>query len=315
LNSSLPTIEAPHEGYHHAALMYAGRDQFVPQMVPFLRAGIAAREPTLVVVGSEKIDLLRTALNGDAGHVAFADMNDVGSNPARIIPAWQDFIDAHPGRRLRGIGEPIFPERSPAELIECQHHERLLNLALEESELTLVCPYDTVALDPDVIEEAYHSHPVVSDRGGERTSHSYARENVDALLAGDLPEPRVPPHVVQFTSDSFRAIRELVARQADQEGLSRSRSDDLVLAVQEVVTNSVRHGGGSGTLRLWTDRAEIICEVSDDGRINDPLADRRLPADDRSGGWGLWLANQLCDLVQLRTGPAGSVARLHMRLG
>ena len=30
---------------------------------------------------------------------------------------------------------------------------------------------------------------------------------------------------------------------------------------------------------------------------------------------GLWLVNQLCDLVQARTSHAGTVARLHMRLG
>ena len=31
------------------------------------------------------------------------------------------------------------------------------------------------------------------------------------------------------------------------------------------------------------------------------------------GGYGLWLANQLCDLVQIRSLPAGTAVRLHMR--
>jgi hypothetical protein len=32
------------------------------------------------------------------------------------------------------------------------------------------------------------------------------------------------------------------------------------------------------------------------------------------GGNGLWVVNQVCDLVQARTGRAGTTTRLHMRL-
>ena len=31
-------------------------------------------------------------------------------------------------------------------------------------------------------------------------------------------------------------------------------------------------------------------------------------------GRGLWLANQLCNLVQIRSSPEGTTVRLHMRL-
>ena len=57
----------------------------------------------------------------------------------------------------------------------------------------------------------------------------------------------------------------------------------------------------------------MICEVSDRGRLDEPLAGRTRPELGQNGGWGLWLANQLCDLVQLRTLPDGSVVRLHLR--
>lgn len=311
--STLSTTEAPATGYRHAALMYAGEDQLVARTVPFLRAGIAGGEPALVVVGRKKIDRLRGALGGDARQVQFADMDDVGANPARIIPAWQDFVSANPGRRLRGIGEPIYPERSPAELVECQHHERLLNLALDDSQLHLVCPYDTDALGAEVIEEAHHSHPFVSEGGKDRASVSYTREKAAGLMATALPEPRVWPHVIAFFGEDFAAMREFVARQAEDADMSLARRDDLVLAVHEIATNSVRHGGGAGTLRVWHEPGELICEVRDAGHIDDPLVDRRRPGG-RPGGYGLWLANRLCDLVQLRTGPAGSVVRLHMRV-
>ena len=39
----------------------------------------------------------------------------------------------------------------------------------------------------------------------------------------------------------------------------------------ELATNAVRHGGGSGRLRLWTDDQVLVCEVSDTGAgITDP---------------------------------------------
>ena len=67
------------------------------------------------VVGAEKIALLRTELGSDAAEVLFTDMAEVGSNPARIIPAWRAFVDEHGGRPVRGIGEPIWAGRTPAE--------------------------------------------------------------------------------------------------------------------------------------------------------------------------------------------------------
>lgn len=64
---------------------------------------------------------------------------------------------------------------------------------------------------------------------------------------------------------------------------------------------------------MWHDRESVICEVCDAGRIMDPLAGRRRPAKDPVGGRGLWIANQLCELVQVRTFLTGSVVRLHVR--
>ena len=96
-------------GFRHEAFLYAGRDEFLDGTAAFIRDGLAAGEPTLVVVSAEKIALLRAELGADAEQVQFADMAEVGRNPARIIPAWRDFVGerSDPGRPLRGIGEPI----------------------------------------------------------------------------------------------------------------------------------------------------------------------------------------------------------------
>jgi anti-sigma regulatory factor (Ser/Thr protein kinase) len=84
-------------------------------------------------------------------------------------------------------------------------------------------------------------------------------------------------------------------------------------AVNEVATNSVRHGGGTGSLRIWQEHAALVCEIRDSGRFSDPLADRQRPSLVHSAPRGLWLANQLCDLVQIRNFADGTVIRLHKR--
>jgi anti-sigma regulatory factor (Ser/Thr protein kinase) len=107
----------------------------------------------------------------------------------------------------------------------------------------------------------------------------------------------------------------MVQRFSLAEGLDENSTDDLVLCVDEMVSNSLLHGGGSGVLRMWREPTEVLCEISDAGSITDPLVGRENPAVDRLGGRGLWLANQLCDLVQVRSGGSGTVVRLHVHLG
>jgi hypothetical protein len=144
-----------------------------------------------VVVSARKIDLLRERLGPDAGEVRFADMDDVGVNPARIIPAWADFVAEQGERPMRGIGEPIWAERSSAELVECQRHESLLNVAFAGSTgFTLLCPYDTAALGPDVLDEACRSHPFILKDGARRDSPRWS--GIDELagpFSTPLPEP------------------------------------------------------------------------------------------------------------------------------
>ena len=98
-----------------------------------------------------------------------------------------------------------------------------------------------------------------------------------------------------------------------EHGLAREPARDFVTAVNEIATNSVRHGGGSGRLRLWSEERTLVCEVADRGTIGDPLVGRRLPDPHREGGFGHWIANQLCDLVQVRSSARGTVVRLHAR--
>jgi anti-sigma regulatory factor (Ser/Thr protein kinase) len=307
----------PTDGFRHEALLYAGDDGFLEGTLPWIRDAVAAGEPILVVVSAARIARLREELGAEAEGVTFADMAEVGTNPARIIPAWREFVDAHAGqgRRLRGIGEPIWADRSPDELVECQRHEALLNLAFAGAEdFWLLCPYDVDALDPDVVRKAHSSHAAMV--AGDETRRSDAYEDL-GVVAGPFAEPLPGPppgaDVLPFAAGTLAPVRRLVELRAREAGLSEVATGDLVLAVNEVATNSLRHGGGEGLLSAWLTDEMLIFEVADAGGIADPLAGRVRPASGQSGGHGLWLCNQACDLVQLRWFASGSVVRLHKR--
>jgi len=298
-------------------MLYSNRREFVEGTFEFIAKGLASDEPTLVVLSAEKIRLLNERLGADAGRVRFADMAEVGANPARIIPAWLQFAGECTAaqRTFRGIGEPIWAGRTPDELVECQRHEALLNLAFAGTQgFTLLCPYDTGHLGSDVLAEAHRSHPHIVDGDTARDSDSYRDlAEVAAPFDQPLPAPSQVFDLVPIRPKGLGVVRRTVARHAAECGLASDKTDDLVIAVNEVATNSLAHGGGHGMLRVWRQGHTVICEIRDEGRIADPLAGRVPPPDGDENGRGLWLATQLCDLVQVRTYAAGSVVRLHMR--
>jgi anti-sigma regulatory factor (Ser/Thr protein kinase) len=307
-------IETP--GYRHEALFYRGDEEFLAGTLPLVREAVDADAAVLVAIPKAHAAVLRDALDGHAEGVAFADMEELGRNPGRIIGAWRTFVRAHGGDDTPplGIGEPIWPERSPAELVECHRHETLLNLAFDHATpWTLLCPYDARHLSPEVLEAARRNHPHVHEHGGWHRSEGYAR----AIPGPEaLPPPAAEPELLRYAgTGGLSALRELIAERARSEGLDRARASDLVLAVDELATNTLRYTRGEGVVRIWREDAELLVEVADDGHIADPLAGRDCPPATELGGRGLYLVNQLCDLVQLRSSPEGSVVRLHMQLG
>ena len=109
-------------------------------------------------------------------------------------------------------------------------------------------------------------------------------------------------------------VRALVLEQARQAGLAEDRANDLVLAVSEVAANTLRHTRSSGTMAIWHDADEVVCEIHDAGVITDPLAGQRRPPGDASGGHGLWIVHQVCDQVELTSDGTGTTVRMHMAL-
>jgi anti-sigma regulatory factor (Ser/Thr protein kinase) len=131
---------------------------------------------------------------------------------------------------------------------------------------------------------------------------------------GDAALPaRDDPMAYSYTTD-LAAIRAVVHRYALQAGLTEARAIDLTLAVSEVAANTVKHAKSPGSLKIWYDTKEIVCQIHDEGIITDPLAGRRQPSLEAQGGHGLWIVNQVCDQVEVQSDETGTTIRLHMNL-
>lgn len=310
---TLPASTSP-GAFVHPALFYQGQAEYLAGVGGFVRTALDADEPVLVAVPGDRLDALRESVGAGAAEVTWTDMTGLGRNPGRILSALQDFADRHAGRPARIVGEPIWPGRSQAEVLEATRHEALINTAFAGRDATILCPYDVQGLPAAVVSDARRTHPVVSARGEDLLSPHY--EDAAAVSADcDLPLPEPEGHAprLDYGHGDLGEVREHAEAWARGTALSAARRGDLVLALSEAAANSLAHGGGRGSLRLWSTGTGVVAEIRDGGHLANPLAGRRRPSlASVNGGRGLWMIHQLCDLVEIRASDSGLVLRLHM---
>lgn len=305
--------------FRHPALFYSGDRDYLDGTLSFVRDGLAAGDPVAIAVPGPKLELLRAELGRDAAAVHMVDMGVHGRNPGRIIPrVLAAFADAHrDAHHVRLIGEPVWPGRSKQEYPACVQHEALINLAFAGRSVTILCPYDVDGLDPAVVADAKVTHPTLRRTGHEKPSPAFAPD--DILNAYNKPFPDPNPDsgaltALEFTAAGLVQVRQAAAEQAAGHAMPQDRVDAVEVVVNELAVNSVRHGGGTGTLRLWAEDGLFICEVADKGHLTDPLAGRRNVGLSVNGERGLLLAQSWSDLLRMHTSPAGTVVRAHFTL-
>jgi anti-sigma regulatory factor (Ser/Thr protein kinase) len=297
----------------HIALFYSAMSEYADAVGGFIEDGLAEGDPVMVAVPGRSATVLRDRLGASAARVIFAEMMTLGRNPARIIPAIYAFGDSRPGQFVRYVGEPVWPSRTGAERAEAICHEALLNVAFARLPLAILCPYDAVGLDSGLLAAAERVHPALMRDDSITPSPAYAGTCGVGERESPLPEPPAGLEVLTYREDPGRA-RAFAREKAQAAGLAEPKLTDLVIAVGELAANTLRHTGSSGTVQVWATATEVICEVRDSGHIRDVLAGRRRPAADAARGHGLYVVNQVCDLVETRTGSHGTTFRLHMAL-
>ena len=298
----------------HAALFYRTPEEFTAAASDYLHAGLIAGEAVFVASAGSHADLLRSLLGPQRSPSALADLAECGANPGRVLSMLRMFAGEHRGRAVRCVQDQYWPGRPLEEVAEAMRHEALVGMALAGTGVSLLCAYDT-GLDPDLLAMAEAAHPVLVREGHWLHSALFRGAGPGPQPDEPLSSPPVGAAELLFR-DEQSAVRRFVASQAERACLAENRVRDLVIAAAELAANTLLHTDGPGRLTMWTADGEVICQVSDTGRIADPLVGTVRPdpaSTDRRRG--LWLVHQLGDLVQIRSGSAGTTVRVHMRLG
>lgn len=295
--------------------------------MPFLDRGVRNEEVVLCISSEEKIESVRAELPAYArDSVEFAPSVDWYLGPQQALARAYYLVDEHAqeGRSVRILGEPfpgVTESRDSEHLGDVRgwlRYEALLNVALASHPVWIVCPYEQVASDRGLLDEAHVCHPQITSPTMAWPNETYEPpEKLCQSWGAPLsPEPAHVDHVEVVKAGNLSDTRRIVAAHARRLGLGESATERLVYAVNEVATNAVEHAGGTGTVRMWTEGSRLVCEVSDrGGGISDPLPGLLPPSCRSEGGRGLWLTRELCTDLGIRTGPDGTTVRLRTELG
>jgi anti-sigma regulatory factor (Ser/Thr protein kinase) len=305
--------------YIHDAFVYSSDEEMVTAAAPFLQEGIDANEAAVVVCADRNVELLSDAL-GPKVKVSLLSRPEVYRRVPDAIIAFQRVIErelANGVDRVRLIGEVAFGA-TEATWSEWTRFESVVNSALAEYPLWNVCIYDTRELPGSVVASAEKTHPNLLS-GGNRTPSAQYLEPLEYLSQPVVWEQhplQTGPAALDLTELSDLAQLRQGLHDALAGGhLDPATADDLVIAVSEIATNGMVHGGPPVRVRLWTDHGRAVCTVTDQGPgIDNPFAGY-VPAhgtDFTRGGMGLWMARRLCDRVDLNHGPDGFTVRLEM---
>ena len=121
--------------------------------------------------------------------------------------------------------------------------------------------------------------------------------------------PRSATRIAFDAPTDLAELRQAVARAGRAVDMPEARIDDLRLAISELATNSLQHGGGEGQLAIWQMDQQLVCEIRDAGRMKDP-AQVVSPEPLAEQGRGLWIVDQACDEVRRESGREGTITQV-----
>jgi anti-sigma regulatory factor (Ser/Thr protein kinase) len=297
----------------HNALLYRTEEDLVTEVRRFVEAGQQEEEPVLLAFAAQSMRVVREALAPAPRGVTFRDIGELAANPSRVLPVLRQWVDDEHGRPVRMVGEVLWRGRDEVDTTEIMRHEALINLALADAPATVLCAYPVETLAESLLAAVEETHRGVLEAGQELRASTTFTEPLELWEnpRGDLPEPEQAVELP--VTDDLGRLRSEVQRSEILAPLPRDRRPDLILAISEAAANALRYDCPPRILRLWRNGHRVVAEVSGAGRIEDPLSGRRRPGSRASRGWGLWVINQVCDLVELRQQNGRVRLRMHMR--
>jgi len=310
-------------GFSHDVLIHDSDNQLLDTVVPFLQAGMEAGESAVVCCTPSTTALLQDELGQDP-RVSFLDYESTYSTPIAAIAAYQEIADnyvAAGAHHVRVIGEAT-SEGCVDDRVDWARYEAVANRALEKYPMSAICTYDKRVLSPDVLAYGRLTHPTLVDRVRRRPNPDFV-DPADFLRytarthpePEELSDPDLEVTPLRSLEDLRTRIEECLLRTTHM----TQEAADLLLAVNELATNAVRHGAPPVSVRLWVGSDRLVCTVTDHGDgVSDPFAGYVWPGAHGQmpvRGMGLWVARRLCDRLDLVLGPAGFTVRLVIERG
>jgi hypothetical protein len=300
----------------HQLAVYSSDQEFLEVAVPFVDGALVRGEPVLVSTTAANLELLHTAMGVRADGVDQAETAYFGRRPPQrataLIRYWQRNARSAANRNVRVLAEPFWVGRSASEVLEWRRLESSLNVVLADTNLWIVCPYDTRTASEEVVAHALRTHPALV-RGNEvSASPDYVAPEEYVRCCDALPLDPVPEHAEELVvTEDLGKLRRFVLDHATAHGLPEDRSAMLTIAVGEVITFMLKQGPVTAVARMWSAAGTVHCELHDAaGPPVNPFLGYRPPEAAPDIGDGLWLTHQICESVHVRSGADGLTVRL-----
>jgi anti-sigma regulatory factor (Ser/Thr protein kinase) len=309
---------AGYAGYFHQAALYSSDEELRDLVVPFLLGGVEANEPTLVALDDHSVAVVQDAI-GDASGVTFLPHASQYDRPALTIKRYRAVLEGYVAdgvAQVRAVGS--VPHRGVgAPWDSWVRYEAAINQALADLPLWGLCTYDTRLTPNDVLEDVERVHPHLATSHGLHTVNArfVSPEAVMADRPPPAPDPleaRSPAAVLIDPTQS--AARQAIRSVSNYSEVDERTVDDLLIGVSEAVANALAYGRAPVVVRAWTSPDRVVVTVTDQGPGPvDPFVGLTPVPDQMLGGFGLWIAHQLCADVSLVASDDGFTVRLTAR--
>lgn len=306
----------------HGALIIDSDQSVREVLAPAVRRALADGDGIFMAVAEPTARLLREELGAEADELEWGDVSAFYQRLGFAYEGFRRFLAAvhAAGRRIHLFAEPDVAsdveqsgavDRAAAYLA----YEAICNQTYASYRCEVTCLWDARRHPTLVIENVRSLHHHELGPAGWEPSADFVRPAQYLSGRNQLPLPLPAMAEWYISLKEFGAIpllRSQLRDWAERHGFASSAVSDVVLAVNEVVTNGLIHGGPPVQVYGWSHIDTLVVQIDDQGGIPLPAAaGYHPPAEHRYSHRGLWLARQLADVVQTHTADGTTSVRLY----
>ncbi len=296
----------------HTMFVYRDGRELAETVAPVVRDHLNAGQRVVVNIPGERMTALQAALGRAANSIEWTDTYAWRPHPARRLHAIEQLVEvqrARKGQKVLFVGECAWPPSPEVLVREWERFEVILSATLTGAPASMLCLYDASVLARSIIERARQTHP--QHGCGCTIANPRYVDTVTALKSLAPEDLEVPWHATRLTRvREARAARAFVANQLVSSNLRHDQREDLIVIASELVANSLKADADEVSVAVWASDDGVALQIDDDGQgISDPFAGYHRPERDATGGRGLWMARQLCDVVEISSRPRHTAVR------